>query len=508
MNRLLLPAAILAALLHGAASAQTAEVLYQLKPPPGETGIIRRARDMNGDGVPDFMIGNSLARTNGMTVGSATIRSGLDGRVLLHLFGRKDGGQFGANMLSLSDVDGDGTPDFGVVSTPNPFGSGGTLEVFSGRDASLIFSVDGGGPLLPFLGTTQLMGDMNGDGFDDLIYGYLLDDRNGPESGRAMILSGRDGSVLFDRSGTPESTFGDSFAGVGDVDGDGHGDFLVGAPYFFGPLVGRVFLFSGASGRIIRKFQGDVPKNGFGTVVGYAGDVDADGFGDFFFGIPFASTNGIQNGLFRVLSGRDSSLLLQVEGEAGDRLGYRMGFEGDLDGDGSADVLAGGDHFKPTRIYSGKSGEVLYEYTDISDASHGRRKPWDIDRDGFPDLAVRGRSMMILLGGPPLRLAGPDPGLAGQVNSLTVTGAAPGARVTFVAGLNTWVSRIPCFTGTRQLKIPIGHLGIDVDRTADATGSVQFSFSVPPTMSGRTLRFLAVEFATCRESRLITRFFP
>jgi len=353
-----------------------------------------------------------------------------------------------------------------------------------------------------------VMGDMNGDGFVDLIYGYILDDRNGPESGRAMILSGRDGSILFDRSGTPGSTFGNSFAGVGDVDGDGRDDFLVGASYFFGSMVGRAFLFSGASGRIIRKFQGDVPGDGFGRVVAYAGDVDADGFGDFFFGLPFARTNGIQSGLFRILSGRDTSLLLQVEGEAGDRLGFHMGFEGDVDGDGFADGLVGGDHFKPTRIYSGKDGEVLYEYTDLFDASQGKRKPWDVDRDGFPDLAVRGRSSMVLRGGPPLRLIGPDPGLVGQANTLTVTGAAPGARVTFLAGLNDQISRIPCLTGTTHLKVPIGHLGINLDRVADATGTVQISFFVPPRLSGRTPRLQAVEFENCRESRLVTHFFP
>jgi len=508
-----LPAAVFCAALAFAVSAdaQTAEVLYQLEGFP--VGGIWRARDMNGDGFPEFMVSWPEAIVNGLRAGRASVRSGKDGSILLSMGGQEDNGYFGADMLSLSDEDGDGTPDFGVVSFPRAPGSVDYLEIRSGRDASVILRLDEGGASLPFFGKLKVVGDVNGDGFDDLINGSSHDDRTGTSRGRVMVISGRNGKILFDKSGPPNSEFGTSLAGVGDIDGDGCDDFLVGAPFdkhLFNDI-GEVVLFSGRAGNILKVFRGDRAGDGFGNPIAFAGDVNGDGTGDFFFGLPWFRIGMESNrGKFRIVSGADGAVLFEALGEMLQSLGSAGAPEGDVNGDGFDDYLVRGGG--PTKLYSGRDGEILYEFDSFTSDSSNRHHPaWDVNQDGFPDMTLANgyrRTLTAYLGAPPLRLFGPDPGLVGQVNTLTVTGAAPGARVTFLAGLNDQITRIPCLTGTQHLKIPIGHLVANLDRNADATGSLQLSFLVPPRMSGRTVRLLAMEFAGCRESRLVTHFFP
>ena len=74
-------------------------------------------------------------------------------------------------------------------------------------------------------------GDINGDGYVDLLVGFSEDNTNGYGSGAVKVFSGLDGSLLYYLRGEASSMdFGDSVSGVGDVNGDGINDFIVGAP--------------------------------------------------------------------------------------------------------------------------------------------------------------------------------------------------------------------------------------------------------------------------------------
>ncbi len=75
-------------------------------------------------------------------------------------------------------------------------------------------------------------GDVNGDGFDDLIVGARDDDNNGSNSGSARVFSGADGAILYTFNGDSNGDqFGVSVSGAGDVNGDGYDDLFVGATH-------------------------------------------------------------------------------------------------------------------------------------------------------------------------------------------------------------------------------------------------------------------------------------
>ena len=136
--------------------------------------------------------------------------------------GDSAGDELGRSVSGAGDVNGDGFDDLIV-------GFRGA-RVFSGADGSIIYTFHGDSAGDQFGYSVSGAGDVNGDGFDDLIVGAQGDDNNGTTSGSARVLSGVDGSILYTFNGDSASDwFGNSVSGAGDVDGDGYADLIVGA---------------------------------------------------------------------------------------------------------------------------------------------------------------------------------------------------------------------------------------------------------------------------------------
>lgn len=259
-------------------------------------------------------------------------------------------------------------------------------------------------------------GDVDADGFDDVIVGAnqssLLGGTTGP--GYVRVFSGADGHKLHEKHGDEDADrLGVAVAGGGDLDGDGHADFLADADKKnLGLLAfasGYARAWSGASGALLFEYPGSMLSD-FGHSVEFAGDVDADGTVDVVVGAPGSSDVGTQTGRVDVFSGATGAPLLHLHGDAipntwsfpppcGDRLGEAVAGAGDVDGDGHDDVLAGtasswifsGNNGNEAVLFSGATGDRLYRFTGVHDfdgfgmavAAAG-----DIDADGVPDALV------------------------------------------------------------------------------------------------------------------------
>src|SRR5262245_24634076 len=135
-------------------------------------------RDVDGDGIDDFLVRSPLVSTTLLDCGRATLFSGATGAVIRTHDGSTAGENFGTSVAAAGDVDGDGTPDY-VVSAPRRSTSltfVGEVVVYSGRTGSLIWSVFG--PVANgVLGNSVAgVGDVDGDGKDDVIVGTRSDD--------------------------------------------------------------------------------------------------------------------------------------------------------------------------------------------------------------------------------------------------------------------------------------------------------------------------------------------
>jgi hypothetical protein len=210
-------------------------------------------------------------------------------------------GYFGGAVAAVPDVNGDGFADLAVGAsneTSNGIASAGRVYVYSGSNGALLRTLSSPNPRLSGLFGSAVAGvaDVNGDGRGDIIVGAPQESSHDVfASGRAYVYSGATGGLIRQFTSPARRTggrFGTSVAGVPDVNGDGRGDVLIGAPgeapSSSPPNAGRAHLFSGATGAFRKTFIPPRPQaNGsFGYCVAGVPDLNGDGFGDIAIGAP------------------------------------------------------------------------------------------------------------------------------------------------------------------------------------------------------------------------------
>jgi hypothetical protein len=354
--------------------------------------------DVNGDGIPDFVAG---APAYNNSSGEAVVFSGADGSVLFHFYGSGTNDGFGGSVGAAGDVDGDGTPDIIVGSTyTSASDTTGNAVIFSGADGSVLRTLIGTANPSSAVSPVAGIGDVNGDGYDDVIVGEPYFNSSTTASGRVRVYSGFDGSVLYDLVGAPLERFGLSVAAAGDVDNDGIPDFVVGTDDFAVP--GSAYVYSGADGHVLHHFSSATTNDGFGQSVAGVGDVDGDGYADIGVGSPQDATNAAAAGAAFVYSGHDGTLLHAFHGTlALARVGKRISPGGDYDGDGHADFLVAQetDFFVPAGtgsiyLYSGLDGHALKRLTsqvpNDGFGSSGGSVLGDVNGDGKLDYLAGG----------------------------------------------------------------------------------------------------------------------
>lgn len=375
------------------------------------------AGDCNGDGHNDIIFG---AYGYSSQRGLARVISGKDGTTLHTVLGVTAGDGVGYSVAGAGDVDGDGYRDF-IAGAPfaSPNGSqSGTVKVYSGRTGSVLHTVNGtaAGEWTGFDVTG--MGDTDGDGYDDFavsVPGYKS------TLGAVQIHSGRTGALRLRLTYVSSALFGRSLASIADVNGDRVRDVLIGG-YGYSSSTGSATVMSGADGKLIKFLVGPATGTVYGFSVADAGDVNDDGTGDVIVG--GHGYSGGRGGAW-VLSGKDwSQLALHVGAQTNTYLGYRVAGAGDLNCDGHADVIAG---FQTQQIFSGKDKQPLCAFVG-TDATSIR----DLNADGVPDIVI-GNHLETVSG----------KSSAGSVRVFTSTGKTTGSTYTYGAGCPGFANKLP-----------------------------------------------------------------
>ncbi|MAF64514.1 MAG: hypothetical protein CMJ84_02480 [Planctomycetes bacterium] len=343
----LLSAMILVLLVAGASAQQNLHEFHGEAAGDRFGWALACAGDTDGDGIADWLFGSPFSDENGTSSGSARLVSGATGATRYTLHGAAALDLFGYSLACAGDVDGDGFSDLviGAYGNDDFATEAGTAYVFSGIDGTLLHALSGGEAFENGGISVAGAGDVDGDGLDDVLVGAWGSDLAGPNAGAARVFSGADGSLLRLLLGEAElDLFGTAVCGLGDIDGDGRADLAVGAKWndVNGSGAGSVEVFSGADGAPLFTLRGAASGDGFGSSVACAGDVDGDGVNDLIVGAPGADVSGTNAGSATVYSGVDGSSLFQFEGPAaGDGFGVSVAGAGDMDGDGRADVIVG-----------------------------------------------------------------------------------------------------------------------------------------------------------------------
>ena len=302
--------------------------------------------------------------------GSVRVSSGSDGAELLVLLAPHASSWYGEALATAGDVDADGFPDL-LVGAPHEsylIPQGGSAYVHSGADGSLIRAHHGDG-LFQLLGQgLAALGDVDGDGVDDYAISTPGADDNAPDTGRVTLHSGADGAVVRTLTGGWSSAeFGRQVMGMGDVDGDGIPDLAIASPRsdLNATDAGHVDVYS-SSGSWISTALGSGPQQLFGISLGQ-GDLDGDGILDVLAGSYHDTL------LVGSVTGFDSATgkeLFHVAGETSTLLlGLAVAGIGDLTGDGKDEVLASAPYDPvlgfgtgSVRVYSASDGQEILRY--------------------------------------------------------------------------------------------------------------------------------------------------
>jgi FG-GAP repeat len=327
--------------------------------------------------------------------------SSITSQILIDPVGEHTGDVFGCSVAWVGDVNGDGYDDLlvGAFRYPEIASLGQAYLYFGGPAlddvADLVIPAPAGGAGW-FGVSVASAGDFNGDGYPDFIIGA----QQAGNEGKAFIYYGGPSlDATPDFTLTGESTgaliaFGASVASAGDVNEDGFDDVIVGAPWYpgGGNKPGRAYVFFGGAAPDAvpdRVFSGVGFYDQLGSVVGSAGDMNGDGHPDLFASAPNNDTAALNAGAIYVWFGGpgfDTTPDLTLFGSGINQHLMNAANAGDINADGFSDLIgAGRDN---ARVWFGGSSpnsvpDLTLARTYASVASAG-----DVNGDGTDDFVV------------------------------------------------------------------------------------------------------------------------
>jgi hypothetical protein len=390
-------------------------------------GVVSAAGDVNGDGYSDVIVGAYLFDNGSNDEGRAYVYHGSPAGMsttpawIAEI--NQNGAQFGYPVSGAGDVNGDGYADV-IVGAPmfnNVEFDEGRAYVYHGSPAGLLTSpawiTESNQDEAHFGYSVSSAGDVNGDGYDEVLVGAINYDNGEVEEGRSFLYLGSPAGLSTTAAWTAESNqtgalFGE-VAAAGDVNGDGFGDVLVGALQYDNGQnnEGRSFLYLGSPVGLatIAAWTAESNQNdaAFGYSVSTAGDVNGDGFSDVVIGSPNFDNGQADEGQAYVYVGSASGLspvahwTAEVnQGLAG--FGISVSTAGDVNGDGYSDVIVGAhlyDNFQTdggrAAVYHGSAAGLSANPSWTFDAAQASTlfglwvsTAGDVNGDGFSDVVV------------------------------------------------------------------------------------------------------------------------
>lgn len=393
---------------------------------------VASAGDVNGDGYSDILVGaymydNVFAIDLGATFVYSGSGSGVAQTPSMTLMGSQEGSQFGYAVSSAGDLNGDGYSDI-LVGSPN-YTNGqngeGAVSVYlaswegKGIENQAKTVIEGGQAGAAFGRSVACAGDVNGDGFSDVIVGEPYRDNGvNVQEGWAHIYFGSADETLkaksFITSGQAEAELGISVASAGDVNGDGFSDVIVGAPSYDKSAIdeGIALVFHGSAASVEMNASKVILNSKAGAQMGFsvskAGDVNGDGFDDVIVGAPFYDNGSSEEGAAFVYQsdakGVDLAKMSMItRAQAMAHFGHSVAAVGDVNGDGYDDVIIGAPDYDLQGFTNSGAGFVYYgSNTGISvaptpyvfvakndmHAGVSVSGAGDVNADGFDDVIV------------------------------------------------------------------------------------------------------------------------
>lgn len=263
--------------------------------------------------------------------------------------------------------------------------------------------------------TLSTVPDVNGDGVDEVLIGSPQYEQAAlVDGGRVYLVDGRTGVTIRYHEGAANAHWSPSGEGLGcsvlgipDMDGDGRGEYLAGAPFsdragFLGLFSGVVYCWSGATGSLLWLDSGQTEEL-FGLCLSLGPDLTNDGRPEILVGSPSRSTAARPQGLVAVLDGSSGARLSELLGSTyltGTRpFGSSLALLPDLDDDGMEDFFVGG-YWSSVNgipsageafIISGRTFNLIWTQSGTSNSQnfgYYATACGDLDEDGVPDLAI------------------------------------------------------------------------------------------------------------------------
>jgi hypothetical protein len=410
---------------HGSASSLATSAAWMRDGQQGGAQFgysVASAGDVNGDGYSDVIVGANGYDNGQIAEGAAFVYHGswFGPSLIPNWIGEsnQEAASFGISVSSAGDVNGDGYSD--IIVGAHAFDQGhvdeGRAYVYHGSAAGLATSpawtVESDQDSTQFGSWVSTAGDVNSDGYSDVIVGANKYDNGQQDEGRAFVYHGSEEGLATFPAWTTESNqalarFGHAVSTAGDVNGDGYSDVIIGATlYDNGPgQRGKAFVYHGSPAGLETSpawtAQGDQNLDLLAMSVSTAGDVNGDGFSDVIVGAPFSLNEGGEAFAYHGSpTGLSPNPDWTVESnQQGGRFGTSVATAGDVNGDGYSDVIIGADVFVSYEgrayVYHGSTNGLILTPDWIAESNQmgaflgqSVASAGDVNGDGFCDVIV------------------------------------------------------------------------------------------------------------------------